>query len=103
MECLHEIIIGVHSTGECRNSGSRVAIIIEVGVIIGGGGGEGVERLKDKVFDLRTVLIEVIFEMEEDVEWGYYCALRASSVRLLVLLLGIGCFMIVGEGGGGGG
>ncbi len=39
--------------------------------------------------------------MEEDVEWGYYCALRVSSVRLVVLLLGIDCFMIVGEGGRG--
>lgn len=56
------------------------------------------ERLKDKVFDLWAVQIEVIFEMEEDVE----ISLSVSSV-LLLLLLRIDCFMIVDNGGGRGG
>ena len=99
LKIFDEIIVGVESTGECGMSGGGGVAIVEVGVIVGSGGGKGVERLEDKVFDLGAVQIEVIFEMEEDVEWGYYCALSVSSV--LLLLLRIDCFMCVGGRGRG--
>ena len=103
MKCIKEIVIGVHSTWKGGLSGSVV-----IDDVIGVGGGEGAEGLKDKVFELRAVQVEVIFEEEEYVEWGY--ALSPSSGALLLLLISFLCFfnwrwifllrcLIVGGGG----
>lgn len=53
LKCLDEVIVGVQSTGEGGVSGGGVAM--EILVVVGRGGGEGVEGLKDKVFDLWAV------------------------------------------------
>jgi hypothetical protein len=64
LEIDKEIIVGVDSTGQC------VAIIVVIGSsvplgIFNFGSGKRKERLKDKVFNLWTVEIEVIFDEEE--------------------------------------
>jgi len=80
LKIVEEIVIGVHSTWKSGLSGSRV-----IDLIVGVGGGEGAEGLKDKVFEVWAVDVEVIFEEEEYVEWGD--ALSSSIGALLLLLL----------------
>jgi len=104
LKIVEEIVIGVHSTWKSGLSGSRV-----IDLIVGVGGGEGAEGLKDKVFELWAVEVEVIFEEEEYVEWGD--ALSSSiGALLLLLLISFVCFfkwrwifllrcLIVGGGG----
>ena len=72
LECAEEIIVGVHSTGQ------SVAMIVIIGIIVIGriiiilfifnfGSGERTEGLKDKVFNLWAMEIEMIFDEEENV------------------------------------
>ncbi len=63
LEIGQEIIVGVDSTGQ----GVAIIIVIIVGsiIIFDFGSGEGTEGLKDKVFNLGSVEIEVIFDEEE--------------------------------------
>ena len=87
LKCIKEIVIGVHSTWKGGLSGS---VVIED--VVGVGGGEGTEGLKDKVFELWAVQVEVIFEEEEYVEWGDALSPSSGAVLLLLLLISFLCF-----------